>query len=72
MDAITERIWIGNYIDAKDGAAIAKAGIRSILCLDDCGAAAPAKVVGVDRLEVIELIDGAGNPPEKFLRAVRL
>ena len=27
---------------------------------------------GVERLEVIELIDGAGNPPESFLRAVRL
>src|SRR5262249_16337229 len=31
-----------------------------------------AKDVGVERIEVVELIDGAGNPPEKFLRAVRL
>jgi protein-tyrosine phosphatase len=28
--------------------------------------------MGVERVEVVELIDGAGNPPAKFLRAVRL
>lgn len=28
--------------------------------------------VGVESVEVVELIDGAGNAPEKFLRAVRL
>src|ERR1043166_3227514 len=27
--------------------------------------------VGVERIEAVELIDGAGNRPEKFLRAVR-
>jgi protein-tyrosine phosphatase len=27
---------------------------------------------GVDRVEVVELIDGSGNRPEVFLRAVRL
>jgi protein-tyrosine phosphatase len=25
---------------------------------------------GVERVEIVELIDGSGNPPEKFLRAV--
>jgi len=33
---------------------------------------AKAEDLGVERIEVIQLIDGAGNPPEKFLRAVRL
>lgn len=72
MDRITENIWIGNYLDAKDGPALAAAGIRSILCLDGCMANAPTNDLGVHRVEVVELIDGAGNPPEKFLRAVRL
>jgi protein-tyrosine phosphatase len=31
-----------------------------------------AEEAGVDRVEVVELIDGAGNRPEVFLRAVRL
>jgi protein tyrosine phosphatase (PTP) superfamily phosphohydrolase (DUF442 family) len=72
MDSITEKIWIGNYLDAKDHAALAQAGIRSILCLDGCMADASVEQFGVERVEVVELIDGAGNPREKFLRAVKL
>jgi protein-tyrosine phosphatase len=72
MDNITESIWIGNYLDAKDPEALAKAGIRSILCLDGCLVGTEPKELGVARIEVIELIDGAGNPPERFLRAVGL
>lgn len=72
MDSITEKIWIGNYLDASDPAAIANAGIRSILCLDGCLAGTKAEELGVERIEVVELIDGRGNPPERFLRAVRL
>ena len=36
MDSITDKIWIGNYLDASDVGALANAGIRSILCLDGC------------------------------------
>ena len=72
MDKITDTIWIGNYLDAKDQPALAGAGIRSILCLDGCLAGLKADELGVDRAEVVELIDGSGNPPERFLRAVRL
>ncbi len=72
MDRITDSIWIGNYLDARDREALANAGIRSILCLDGCMADARAEDVSVGRIEVVELIDGAGNPPEKFLRAVRM
>jgi dual specificity phosphatase 12 len=72
MDCITDNIWIGNYLDARDADAKAKAGIRSVLCLDGCMRGATAEECGVERLEVVELIDGAGNPPERFLRAVRL
>ena len=31
-----------------------------------------ADALGVERIEMVELIDGAGNPPERFMRAVRL
>ena len=72
MDQITESIWIGNHVDARDLAALAGAGIGSILCLDGCLAGATPESLGVGRIEVVELVDGAGNPPERFLRAVRL
>ena len=72
MDSITDKIWIGNYLDARDSAAKTKAGIRAILCLDGCLADANAEELGVERVEIVQLIDGSGNPPEKFLRAVKL
>ena len=72
MDCINENIWIGNYLDAQDDEAKRKAGIHSILCLDGCLENAKAEEMGMERIEVIQLIDGAGNSPEKFLRAVRL
>ncbi len=72
MDKITERIWIDNSLEAKDRESLRLAGIRSTLCLDGCMKGEEAEEVGVDRIEVVELIDGAGNRPEVFLRAVRL
>ena len=62
MDSITDKIWIGNYLDAKDRAALKSAGIRSILCLDGCIAGRKADELGVQRVEVVELIDGSGKP----------
>jgi protein-tyrosine phosphatase len=72
MDSITDSIWIGNYLDAKNRPALTSVGIRSILCLDGCLAGVKPEEFAVERIEVVELIDGAGNPPERFLRAVRL
>ncbi len=72
MDKITEQIWIGNSDEAKDRGSLQVAGIRSMLCLDGCLTRVTAEEAGVDRVEVVELIDGAGNRPETFLRAVRL
>src|SRR3974377_1846244 len=72
MDSITERIWIGNSDEAKDHESLQLAGIRSTLCLDGCMKGVGAEELGVDRIEVVELIDGPGNRPEVFLRAVRL
>lgn len=71
MDKITDAIWIGNYLDAGDREALSAVGIRSILCLDGCMAGKDA-ASDIERIEVVELIDGAGNRPEKFLRAVSL
>ncbi len=72
MDRITERIWIGNSDEAKDRESLQAAGIRSALCLDGCMTRVGAEEAGVERVEVVELIDGAGNRPEVFLRAVRI
>jgi protein-tyrosine phosphatase len=72
MDSITEHIWIGNSGEAKDRESLQLAGIRSILCLDGCMTRVGSEEAGVDRIEVVELIDGSGNRPEVFLRAVRL
>ena len=71
MDRITDAIWIGNYLDAADREGLLRAGIKSILCLDGCleGKDIPPHIA---RAEVLKLIDGAGNSPERFLRAVRL
>jgi len=71
MDKITDTIWIGNYLDAADREGLRVAGIKSILCLDGCMAGKRA-APDIERVEVVELIDGAGNPRERFLRAVDL
>lgn len=72
MDQITEEIWIGNFSEANDRAALQASGIRSILCLDGCLSGKTAQELNVDRVEVVPLIDGSGNRPEVFLRAVSL
>src|SRR5712691_3217835 len=72
MDKITDSIWIGNYLDAADREKLRAMGIRAILCLDGCMIGKSRVDAGVERMEVVEIIDGAGNTPERFLRAVRL
>jgi protein-tyrosine phosphatase len=72
MDKITDEIWIGSFVDARDLKALRQNGIRSILCLDGSLLDATSEKLGVDRIEVIKLIDGHGNSPAVFLRAVRL
>jgi protein-tyrosine phosphatase len=70
MDRITDKIWIGDYFDARDPLLLAKVGIRSILCLDGCMAGLSLEKLGVERVEVVELINSARNPPEKLLQAI--
>src|SRR6266403_854679 len=70
MDKITNDIWIGSSVDANDRDALLREGIQSILCLDGCQCEIKADQLGVKQIEVVELIDGRGNRPEVFLRAV--
>lgn len=72
MDQITKDIWIGNFHDARDLKALKENRIQSILCLDGCLAETKADELGVKWVEVVQLIDGRGNRPEVFLRAVKL
>ena|SRR6266545_2385533 len=70
MDKITDEIWIGSVNDVQDHDGLKRNGIRSILCLDGCLRGKNVEEVGVDRIEVVELVDGRGNRPEVFLRSV--
>ena len=70
MDQIDEQIWIGNYLDAEDGEALKAAGIHSVLGLNGRGYTCRHKEWGIEKVEVFDLIDGAGNDPDYFVRAV--
>src|SRR5260370_1072491 len=70
MDQITDEIWIGSSTEAKDRDSLRREGIRSILCLDGCLLGMKPDQLGVIQIEVVELVDGRGNKPEVFLRAV--
>src|ERR1017187_4780286 len=72
MDPITPEIWIGSSADAKDRDSLRREGIRSILCLDGCLLGMKPDTLGVNQIEVVELVDGRGNKPEVFLRAIAL
>ena len=72
MDQITGEIWIGSSTDARDRDSLRRHGISSILCLDGCLLGINADKLGVQPIEVVELVDGRGNRPEVFLRAVEL
>ena len=70
MDWITEKVAVGNYLDAQDTELLAANSIVSIVCLDGCLAGRTPEALGVRRVEVIKLADTFGNDPNLFLRAV--
>ena len=72
MDRICDRVFIGNYLDALAPDKLAEAGVRSVLSLDGTLAGADYTGQGIAEIVVVELIDGAGNRPEVFLRAVTI
>ncbi len=71
MDQICEKLYIGNYLDALAPERLAAAGIRSVLSLDGTLEGADYSQHDIVEIVTIELIDGEGNRPEVFLRAVR-
>lgn len=70
MDWITDQVAIGNHLDANDPELLRKHAFGSILCLDGCQAGKVAGELGVRRVEVVKLVDAAGNDPAIFVRAV--
>jgi predicted protein tyrosine phosphatase len=70
MDWITDRIAIGNYLDAQDKENLQKEGIASIVSLDGSLAGRSPAELGVRKIAVVRLQDGPGNDPATFLKAV--
>ena len=70
MDWITDDILIGNYLDAQDLAALQEVGTRSLIGLSGQRYELDYAGVGLHKIKVFDLIDGAGNDPQIFLRAV--
>lgn len=72
MDWITDTIAIGTYVEARNRLARVGAGIRSIICLDAALRDPDQVSLEIDDYEVVDLVDGPGNDPRTFYRAVRL
>ena len=72
MTFITDTIAIGSFVDAQDKAAMKAAGIRSLLCLNGLLAGRRPEDCGVEALACFDFIDGSGNDPLLFDRAVKI
>lgn len=70
MDWISDRIAIGNHLEARDADLIRRHGLRSLLSLDGSVSESEAVALGLDDIIAIPLIDGPGNRPGQFRRAV--
>jgi hypothetical protein len=71
MDAITETIYIGNYLDAQDIIRHRAEGIRSMVSLDGKLRDVEAATMGLEALAAFSLEDGPGNDREIFERVVK-
>jgi protein-tyrosine phosphatase len=67
---ITEKIAIGNYLEAQDSQLLGRHGFQSMLSLDGSLAAEDAARLNLHRLMNLQLIDGAGNDRRIIERAV--
>lgn len=72
MNQITDTIWIGTFVEARDPVLLQSVSVRSIVCLDGDLSPGDAEALGVEAVEVAGLIDGPGNRVESFLEAVDL
>ena len=72
MDWITDKIAIGNFAEAEDRNVLQEAGINSVLGLVNTLKGRGPADLGLGRIEIVPLVDGAGNDPRLFRRAVDL
>jgi protein-tyrosine phosphatase len=70
MDWITERVAIGNHLEARDIALLKQHAIRSVVSLDGSLRPGDAAEFGLAEVASYQLIDGAGNDPRVFRYAV--
>ncbi|MEM7232998.1 MAG: dual specificity protein phosphatase [Planctomycetota bacterium] len=68
MDWITDKLAIGNYLDAGNVETLQDAKIRCVLTLDGNLRDARPENLGVERIESFSIIDGPGNDAGFFLR----
>jgi hypothetical protein len=72
MDWITDQIAIGDYHEAQDRALLRRHGFGSALGLISTLRGIAPVDLGLQRIEVVELLDGPGNDPGRFRRVVDL
>jgi protein-tyrosine phosphatase len=70
MDWITDKIAIGNYLDALDAELLAQEGLASALSLDGTLYNKDPSQCGLKRIEVVRLEDAPGNEARLFRQAV--
>ncbi len=70
MDWITDKVAIGCYLDAQDADLLRRESIRSVLGLVATLDGKSPTELGLARIEIITLVDGPGNDPSRFARAV--
>lgn len=69
MDWICPEIAIGNCREARDWKLLQRERIGSILSLDGSVREEEAESLGVADIIMVELIDGPGNDPRRFIKA---
>jgi protein-tyrosine phosphatase len=72
MDWITDQIAIGDYREAQDMELMRRHKFRSVLGLISTLRGKSPEHLAVERIEIIELLDGPGNSPARFVRAIEL
>ena len=70
MDWITDEIAIGDWRDAMNAELLRREGMMSILSLIGMLVGRSAESLGVQHVVVFPLLDGPGDNPERFARAV--
>jgi hypothetical protein len=70
MDWITDQIAIGDYREAQDASLLTRHSFGSVLGLISTLMEVLPADIGVRRIEVITLLDGPGNAPSRFWKAV--